>query len=107
MNRPSKLRHIKNQTILDNSFDPISKKYVKKIFGHKQTKLGRDKRHLEWEYYRHRLRTPVIDTIKRLYQKNIKNIAVIYFDDPIIYRYEIHKRDKKKLQAGEHLFFYQ
>jgi len=37
---PSKLKHIKNKLFLQNSLDPIKKKYVKRIWAHKLMKIS-------------------------------------------------------------------
>lgn len=88
-NRPSKLAHIKNKNIINNSWDFINEKYVKKVWAHKRTKLDREKRDLIWEYYRYRNRLQVSDMIKKTYYKNVKDVTIIYFDDPVQYRFVI------------------
>jgi hypothetical protein len=85
--RPSKLAHIKNKNIIQNSWDPINEKYVKKIWAHKKTKLDREKRDLIWEYYRHRNKWPVTEAFKKTYYKNVRDVVVIYFDDPVQHRF--------------------
>ena len=88
-NLPSKIKHIKNETILTNSWDPINEKYVKKVWAYKKTKLDRIKRDLIWEYYRHRNRTHVGEIIKKTFYKNVKNVTIIYFDDPIQHNFDL------------------
>jgi len=87
--KPSKLAHIKNKNIINNSWDFINEKYVKKVWAHKRTKLDREKRDLIWEYYRYRNRLQVSDMIKKTYYKNVKDITIIYFDDPVQHRFVI------------------
>lgn len=86
---PSKLAHIVNQTFLINTWNPITGKYVKKIWAFKLTKLGREKRDMVWEYYRYRGRKSVMETVKDLYYRNRKIVMFIHFDDPAQNRIEL------------------
>lgn len=85
------LKHIKNKTFLNNSYDPLSKKFVKEIWFYKKTKLGRIKRDLVWIYYRHRGTKSVCSTLKELISNNIIKINIIYFDDCVQHMFEINE----------------
>lgn len=87
--RPSKLKHIKNTFFLDNTFHPLFNKYVKKVWAYKKTKLDRTKRDLIWEYYRDRKRKPIANVLLETFYKNVRDVMIIYFDDPIQYSYTI------------------
>ncbi|QKF93482.1 CDC45-like domain-containing protein [Fadolivirus algeromassiliense] len=80
---PNKLKHIKNIRMLNNSYDPLTGKYIKKIWTYKRTKIDRVKRDLVWEYFRHRKTTSIVDTILESHYGGLKVIQVIYFDDPV------------------------
>ncbi len=95
---PSKLKHIKNKLILTNSFDYIKQKYVKKIWAHKKTKINRNKVDLIWEYYSHRRKQSVKDTIIKTYYKNVKDITIIYFSDSVQHRFIIDDNMVKQLK---------
>ena len=99
--KPSKLAHIKNTNIIKNSWDFINEKYVKKVWAHKMTKLGREKRDLIWEYYRYRNRWPVSEAIKKTYYKNVKDVVIIYFDDPVQHRFIINQEMIDKIRKYE------
>lgn len=103
-NLPSRLKHIKNEKFLKYSLDPINIKYVKKVWAHKLTKLEREKRDMIWEYYRYRGKMPVCDALKKTYCLNIKDVTIIYFDDPVQYRFIITNEmfEKIKKDCREH-----
>lgn len=86
---PSKLRHIKNKTYLNNSLDPLTGKYVKIIWAYKQTKLDRTKRDMIWQYFRHRNRKSVGDALRESFYKNVINVTIIYFGDPIQHNFDL------------------
>ena len=88
---PGKLSHIKNGTILQNSYFPLTGKYVKKVWAYKTTKLGRIKRDLVWEYFRHRKRKPVTQVVRDMFYRNRKKVTFIYFDDPVQHHIELTK----------------
>ena len=83
--RPSKLKHIKNTIMLDNTINPLNNKYIKKIWVYKVTKLDRIKRDLFWEYFKDRKRHTIAETLLKAYYKNRKDTTIIYFDDPVQY----------------------
>ena len=87
--RPLKLSHIKNNQMLNNCFDPIVNKYVKKVWAFKRTKLNRVKRDLIWEFFRNRKKQSFTETLRKTYYKNIKNVTVIYFDDPVEHNFDL------------------
>ena len=86
---PSKLKHIKNQKFLDYTYNPLVKKYVKQIWAYKKTKLDRIKRDLIWAYYRHRGTKLAAQALRDTFYKNIKHVMIIYFDDPVQYKFEL------------------
>lgn len=98
-NLPSKLKDIKNQVFLNNCYDPINKKYVKKVWAHKLTKLGREKRDLIWEYYKYRKRWSVTYRMKESFQKNVREVTLIYFDDPVQHRFTITQEHMNIMKA--------
>ena len=98
-NLPSKLKDIKNQIFLNNCYDPINGKYVKKVWAHKLTKLKREKRDLIWEYYKYRKRWSVTYRMKESFQKNVKEVTLIYFDDPTPHRFTITREHMDIMKA--------
>ena len=56
-----------------NSKDPVTGKFVKEIWIKKVSKkLERDLWHLDWVYYRHRYKLPVIEFYKKNFGKTIR-----------------------------------
>lgn len=98
-NLPSKLKGIKNQIFLNNCYDPINGKYVKKVWAHKLTKLKREKRDLIWEYYKYRKRWSVTYRMKESYQKNVREVTLVYFDDPTPHRFTITREHMDTMKA--------
>ena len=114
---PSKLKHIKNQLYLKNSWDPIKEKYVKRIWAHKLMKISKkkmikfvdsgktpvqkEKRDQIWTYFRHRGKASITETLLKTYYKNVKDVTIIYFDDPVQYRFVV--TDEMVKQLREHL----
>lgn len=90
-NLPSKLQQIKNPTILNNSLDPLTGKYVKRLWANKKTKLERWKRDMIWEYYRYRTRWPVTEALRETFYKNVPIVTIVYFNDPVEHRIELTK----------------
>lgn len=89
--RPIKLSHIVNDVFLNNTINPLNGKYVRKIWAHKRTKLGRWKRDLIWEFFRDRKRKSVAETLRRTLYKNVPNVTVIYFGDYTKYNFNMTK----------------
>jgi hypothetical protein len=98
-NLPSKLKGIKNQIFLNNCYDPINGKYVKKVWAHKLTKLKREKRDLIWEYYKYRKRWSVTYRMKESFQKNVREVTLVYFDDPTPHRFTITREHMDIMKA--------
>jgi hypothetical protein len=86
LERPSKLLHIKNQIMLDNTLNPLNKKYVKKIYAHKLNKLGNDNRRLIWEYYKDRKKHNIAKMLLKAHYLNMNDVTIIYFSDPVQYK---------------------
>ncbi|CAH6421011.1 Hypothetical protein KVN_LOCUS101 [uncultured virus] len=97
-NRPNKLKQIKNKTMLNNSLDALSGKYVKTIWSYKnyiikKTKEIRTKRDMSWQFYRHRKKQSVGETLRTLYYKYKDSetcfVTIIYFDDPVQHKIKL------------------
>ena len=86
---PSKLKHIKNLKFLNNTYNPLTGKYVKDVWAFKRTKLDRIKRDLIWTYFRHRKNKLAAQSLRETYYKNIKTVMIIHFDDPTQVRFEL------------------
>jgi len=97
--RPIRLKHIKNNLMLDNSFNPLNNKYVKKIWVYKTTKMDRIKRDMFWEYFRDRKRHNIPETLLKAYYKNRKDATIIYFDDPVQYEFTITDEIAEELKG--------
>ena len=109
--KPSKLKHIKNVRMLNNTYDPLTGKYIKKIWSYKRTKIDRIKRDMIYEYFRHRKTTSIVDTILEAHYKGLKVLQILYFDDPVQHNiiifdefikfYKKVKDERKKLNRPE------
>lgn len=89
--------------MLDNAFDPNENKYVKKIWAYKITKIGREKRDLVWEYFRHRKTVPAVSMYKKY---NLMKLMFNYFSDPVqrfkdLRTDEQQKKDIEKIEWGK------
>jgi hypothetical protein len=100
---PSKLKNTNNQLFLNNAYDPINKKYVKKIWAYKLTKLKREKRDLIWEYFKYRGRWSTTFRMKGSYQKNVREVGITYFGDPKSYRFTLTKQHMDIMKDYEKL----
>ncbi len=81
-----KIDNLKNQTFISNITEPVSNKYVKKIFHVKVSKLDRIIEPMIWEYYKNRANMSIEELYKKYKGSKIK---VIYFNDPVIYEKDI------------------
>lgn len=82
-------KKFKNPIIINNSLNPLNGKHVKKIWVYKNTKMNREKRDLNWEFYSDRLKNNVTNTLLEAYYKNTKKVSIIYFNDPVEECFEI------------------
>jgi hypothetical protein len=87
--KPNKLAHIKNTKFLDNTLNPLNMRYIKKIWVHKKNKLGNDNRHLAWEYYKDRNKNHIAQTLLKAHYANTNDVVIIYFNDPVQYRFTL------------------
>ena len=92
------LRHIKNTTFLENSLDPLTKKFVKEIWVYKTTKLEREKKDLKWIYYRDRSKNSVYSLLLHICNNNTKKILIIYFDDCVQHIVKVDDEFKMKIK---------
>jgi hypothetical protein len=96
-------RIIKNQIFIYNSMDPLTGKYVKKIFAKKITKLGREKWDMIWEYYRYRGKKSVLRTLKDNFGREVE---FTYFGQPnqerlVVPKIYLREETKPKLTKEE------
>lgn len=89
---PNKLKHIKNLKFLNNTYNPLTGKYIKDVWAFKQTKLDRTKRDLIWTYFRYRKNKLAAQSLRESYYKNIKTVMIIHFDDPAQVKFELTER---------------
>jgi hypothetical protein len=102
----NKKTEIKDPVIILNTTDTTNGKIVNSVWAYKITKIGREKRDMVWQYYRHRRKLNVNDVIYKKY-KDVK-LIVIYSGDGKQHlkdgRTEEQKeRDAKKMELGREM----
>ena len=80
--------NIKNPIFIKNITDPITSKYVKKIYYMEMSKMDRLVEPLVWEYYKNRANTSVGKVYEKFKGKGLKKLKIIFFNDPVIYEIE-------------------
>lgn len=80
--------NIKNPIFIKNITDPITDKYVKKIYYMEMSKMDRLVEPLVWEYYKNRANMSVGEVYKQFKGKGLKKLKIIFFNDPVIYEIE-------------------
>jgi len=60
--------------------------------------VQKEKRDQIWNYFRHRGKASITETLLKTYYKNVKDVTIIYFDDPVQYRFIITDEMVKQLR---------
>jgi len=81
-----KVDNLKNPIFISNITDPLTNKYVKKIYHVKISKLNRIVEPMVWEYYKNRGNMSIQEVYNKFKGSKVK---IIFFNDPVIYEISI------------------